>query len=61
MVRIYDSDIPNLSHIVDEAFASIEGIVNCGNCSIDVDPIDTDMDLTMNDDLEDYTIDALDE
>ena len=59
MVRIYGSDIPNLSHIVDEAFESIEGIVNCGNCSIDVDPVDTDMDLAMNDDFEDYTIDAV--
>jgi hypothetical protein len=59
MVRIYGSDIPNLSHIVDDAFESIEGIVDCGNCSIEVDPVDTDMDIAMNDEFDDYTIDAL--
>ena len=61
MVRICGSDIPNLSHIVDEAFESIEGIIGSGDHSVDFDPVETDMDLSMNDTLEDYTIDASDE
>jgi len=59
MVRIYGSDIPNLSHIVDEAFESIEGIVGSGKHSVDFDSVETDTDVSMNDDFEDYTIDAL--
>jgi hypothetical protein len=61
MVRIYGSDIPNLSHIVDEAFESIEGIIGSGDHSVDYDPVETDMDCSMNDDLEDYTLNVSDE
>jgi hypothetical protein len=61
MVRIYGSDIPNLSHIVDEAFESIEGIIGSGDHSVDCDSVETDMDFSMNDDLEDYTLNVSDE
>jgi hypothetical protein len=61
MVRIYGSDIPNLSKIVEDAFDSIENILDTGDYSVDFYPIDTDSDISMNDHLEDYTIDASDE
>ena len=59
MVRICGSDIPNLSKIVDDAFDSICDIYHENR--VEFDPIDTDVDVSMNDDLEDYTLDALDE
>jgi hypothetical protein len=61
MVRIYGSDIPNLSKIVEDAFESIEDILDTGDYSVEFYPIDTDADISMNDNLEDYILDAPDE
>lgn len=54
MVNICGSDIPNLSKIVEDAFDSI----NIYDNGIEFDEIDTDVDVSMNDDLGDYTLDA---
>jgi hypothetical protein len=61
MVRIYGSDIPNLSKIVEDAFDSIEDILDTGDYSAEFYPIDTDSDISMNDSLEEYIINASDE
>jgi hypothetical protein len=61
MVRIYGSDIPNLSKIVEDAFDSIEDILDTGDYSVEFYPIDTDTDINMNDNLEEYIIDSPDE
>lgn len=59
MVRVAGSDIPNLSDIVNETFDSL-GDIYCGD-SVDFDGIDdTDVDISMNDDLEDYIPDGSD-
>lgn len=54
MVNVCGSDIPNLSKIVEDAFDSISIYGN----DIEFDEVDTDIDVSMNDDLGDYTIDA---
>ena len=61
MVRIYGSDIPNLSKIVEDAFDSIENILDTGDYSVEFYPIDTDTDVSMNDNLEEYILDSPDE
>jgi hypothetical protein len=55
MVRIAGSDIPNLSKIVENAFDSVNGIY-CGN-TIDFDNVETEIDIDMNDNFEDYILD----
>ena len=61
MVNIYGSDIPNLSKIVEDAFDSIEDILDTGDYAVEFYPIDTDSDISMNDNLEDYTLNVSDE
>lgn len=58
MVRICGSDIPNLSDIVNETFDSLGDIY--GGSSVDFDEIDTDADISMNDNLEGYVPDMSD-
>jgi len=59
MVKICGSDIPNLSDIVNETFDAIGDIYN-GN-ALDFDGIDTDDDISMNDNLDDYIPDMSDD
>jgi hypothetical protein len=59
MVKICGSDIPNLSNIVNETFDAI-GDIYTGN-ALDFDDIDTDADISMNDNLEDYIPDMSDD
>lgn len=58
MVRIAGSDIPNLSKIVEETFDSIGDFYH-GDI-IEFDDVDTDVDVSMNTDLDDYVSDISD-
>jgi PHP family Zn ribbon phosphoesterase len=58
MVNIAGSDIPNLSKIVEETFDSIGSIYH-GNM-IEFDEVDTDIDISMNTDMDDYIPDMSD-
>lgn len=58
MVRIANSDIPNLSKIVEETFDSIGDFYH-GNL-IEFDDVDTDVDVSMNIDLDSYIPDISD-
>lgn len=57
MVRIAGSDIPNLSKIVEDGIDAVYNLYDMNN-SVDFDEIDTDMDISMNDEISDYSIDA---
>jgi len=58
MVRIANSDIPNLSKIVEETFDAIGDFYH-GDL-IEFDDVDTDVDIGMNTDLDDYVPDMSD-
>lgn len=55
MVRIAGSDIPNLSKIVEDGIDAVYGLYG-GECSVDFDEIETDVDVSMNDNLADYAL-----
>lgn len=58
MVRVAGSDIPNLSDIVNETFDSLGEIY--GGDSVEFDGVDTDIDISMNDNFDDYVPDMVD-
>ena len=58
MVRIANSDIPNLSKIVEDAFDSIGDFYH-GDI-IEFDDVDTGVDISMNTDLDSYIPDMSD-
>jgi hypothetical protein len=60
MVRIYGSDIPNLSKIVEDAFDSIEDIFDTGDYAVEFYPIETDTNINVEN-LDDYILESPEE
>lgn len=55
-VKIAGTEIPNLSKIVEDTFNSI-GDIYCRNDDIEFDDIDTEVEVGMNDNIDDYVPD----